>query len=515
MIHGAYLQTARRGATAAAVGRAPLAPWIAGGIGIAALTVAALVTGDPALLLLAATVALVAGTAALILRPDLATIAVLVLIYSNAPVIGAQLYGVPYLLAALVPALLFLPLAERVLLRRESLVIPPTLPFVIGFLVVEIVSTLASRSPAAASAELGRVISEGVLLYLLIVSTVRTLPILRMVMLALVAVAGVLAGLTIIQQVAGMTDESFLGFARITSRGFDPGTGAALQPRAGGPIGEQNFYAQMLLAVVPLGITLVRTERGLLRLGAVLATAVIAIGVMLTFSRGAGIAAVLLIPAMIALRVVGRRGLLALAIAGVVLLAAVPNYAERLSSLETIGGAVSVSEDTDPVIAQRANDILAAVQVFADHPIVGVGPGLFPTYYREYANRVGGIPGDAEYATHNVYAEIASETGLLGFFAFGGIIVTTLVVLLQARRRLRDDPRLAAIAEGFVLVIVVYLATGLFLHISYQRYIWTFLALSVAAAMILRSLAPPTATAALPGVRRLTTAAGGRARRVR
>ena len=445
----------------------------------------ALLTGVQVAVLAVVMLAAVLFAVAVLAWPDLATIAVVVLIFSNAPVIGAQFHGLPYLAAALVPALLLVPIVDRLIYGRESMVLPPTLPFLLAFLLVEVLSTLLSRDPAAASAELWRVVSEGAILYLLVVNAVRTVPVLRHAAAAVVATAAILAALSTVQLVAA-PDETFFGFAQVEGLGFDPGTDGDLQQRASGPIGEKNFYAQMLLAALPLAVAFVRVDRGATRLLAAAAAILIAAGVVLTFSRGAAVAAMVLLLAALALRIVRGRVVVGLALAAVLVTALVPSYAARLATLTGVGGALEVTEDVDPVIAQRANDVLAATAAFADHPVLGVGPGLFAATYREYATRVAGLPGDLDYAAHNLYLEIASETGLLGLAAFGGLVTTTLIALVRARRSAAHDARLAAFADAFILVVISYLATGLFLHISYQRYVWLFLALSIAGAMAIR-----------------------------
>ena len=454
------------------------------GVALAALGLAA-VLGEPVLLMLAAIAVTAVFLLAVLAWPDVASIAVAVLVYSNAPVVAAQFHGVPYLIAALVPALLLVPILDRLVYGRQAIVFPPTLPFVLAFLLVETLSTLVSREPSAAAIELTRVATEGVLLYLLIINAVRTIAVIRLMTVALVITGVVLGALSVVQQGAA-PENAFLGFAQIEGRGFDPGLGTGLQQRASGPIGEKNFYAQMLLALIPLAAAVAGNGGRARKVAATGAALVIGLGVVLTFSRGAAVAAVILVAAAVILRVVSWRLVLGFALAVVVVLASVPSYAARLATLSGVGGALEVTEEVDPVIAQRANDVLAATAAFAEHPILGVGPGMFVTSYREYATRVAGLPGDLDYAAHNLYLEVASETGVLGFMAFGGVVITTIVWLLRARREAASDPRLVALANGFLLVIVSYLATGLFLHISYQRYLWMFLALAMAAALLIR-----------------------------
>ena len=469
-----------------------LAPILAVVALIAAVGVAAgVATNLTALVVLAALLGAVVFVVAVLAWPDIATLAVLLLIYTNAPVVGAQFHGVPYLVAALVPALLLVPILDRLVFGAGSLVLPPTLPYIGAFVLVEILSTLLSADPAAASVELFRVLTEGLLLYLLVVNAVRTVPLLRLAMVGLVLAGAALASLSVVQILAA-PDADFFGFAQIEGRGFAAAEDAAIQPRANGPIGEKNFYAQMLLALLPLAAALWRGGGARMRLLAGASGAVITLGIVLTFSRGAAVAAGILVLAAVGLRMVRPRVVAQLALVAVLAVALVPNYAARLSTLTGIGGALEVTEDVDPVLAQRANDILAATAAFADHPFLGVGPGMFQANYREYATRVAGLPGDLDYAAHNLYLEIASETGVLGLLAFGGVIGMTLLLLVRARRAAAAEPSLVAMADGFILVVVSYLATGLFLHVSYQRYIWLFLALACAAALVIRERVAPT-----------------------
>jgi hypothetical protein len=64
---------------------------------------------------------------------------------------------------------------------------------------------------------------------------------------------------------------------------------------------------------------------------------------------------------------------------------------------------------------------------------------------------------------------------------------------------LQSRPDLAAIATGFSLAIVAYLATGLFLHLSYARYFWLMLALGGAAAVVIRQASDPDRAVAVRG----------------
>jgi O-antigen ligase len=134
--------------------------------------------------------------------------------------------------------------------------------------------------------------------------------------------------------------------------------------------------------------------------------------------------------------------------------------------------------------------MVAAILVFADHPLVGVGPGMFKYYSAEYGNQVnpGVLEGTRE--AHNLYLGVAADHGLLGLLSFISIIAVTFYQLLRNRAWLtRNRPELANLVNAFALAVVTYLATGLFLHLSYARYFWLMMALAGAAGAIARKSA--------------------------
>ena len=424
-------------------------------------------------------------------RPDYATVAAVVILYSNAAAIAVKLYGLPTAIGSIVPMLLAIPLAYRLVARREPLIQTSALPFLAGLLIVEILSTIVSSEPGSAAAEVGRFVLEGVILYLLITNVVRNYAMLRQLAWALIAIGGFLGALSAIQQYTGTYGNDYLGFAQVSSAAF--GTGGSLQRRLAGPLGDQNRYAQILLVLIPIGLFLVWSARSKLLMAlAAGATALTVVGVALTFSRGAAVGFAVMLVVGTALRYIKLRQA-AVIVAGLVLLLALfPAYQSRLSWL----GSLSVKQGTQSQadtsnLRSRATEVLVAVQVFADHPILGVGPGQFPTYYRPYAERAYSSFLDiraqnSNRKAHDLYAGIAAETGILGLFFFLAIVFVTLRDLARARKRSlrRSRPELAGMATSFFLAIVAYLGSGVFLHLAYQRYLWLLLALAGAAASV-------------------------------
>lgn len=463
-----------------------IVPLITIGLTIALSLAIGAAAGGSAVLAIAGALALLAAVTVAI-RPEWAVLIVVGLIYSNAPVVLVEFHGLPLVLGAAVPFILVAALAYDLLVRREPIVVTPALPWVTLFLVVQILSTIVARETLATSDALWSFVIEGYALYFLITNTVRTPQLVRSIIWVLLLTGAALGALSLWQALTGTYGSSYFGFAQ-TDAAITGLTETGIS-RLAGPIGEKNRYAQIMLMLVPLGIMQFTAERQrILRFTALACAALASVAVALTFSRGAALAGGLIIVAMVALRYIRLSHLLATVAIIAVVAVAVPTYGERLTSLADIGALFAdepASSATDNSLLSRATENLAALNVFADHPILGVGPDQFPTYYRDYADTIGVSVRAADREAHNLYLETAAETGIFGLITFLGAVVATLIQLARARAAaLARRPDLAAMATGFMLALLAYMATGIFLHLSYARYFWLVLALAGATASV-------------------------------
>ncbi len=465
----------------------PLLPILAIGLTIAASLGIGAVAAQQPVIAVAGVLALL-GAVAVAIQPEVAVLIVVALIYSNAPVVLSQFHDVPIAIAASVPLILAAPLAYDILVRHQKIILTPAMPWLAAYLVIQIVSTITARNTTDALSSLSTFLGEGIGLYLLITNTIRSTEVLRSVVWVLLLVGAFLGGLSFFQEITQTYNTSYFGFAQTEAAATGvTETGLA---RLAGPIGEKNRYAQIMLMLIPLAVLQISAERSRwLKVAALGCAALAAIAVALTFSRGAALAAGIIVVAMVALRYIRVSHLLAAAALVALVLIAVPAYGERLTSLADLGALLSdepAGSATDNSLLSRATENLTALRVFADHPILGVGPGQFPDYYRDYADEIGVSVRAADRQAHNLYLGIAAETGILGLTAFLGAVAVTLFQLARARAQaLASRPDLAAMAAGFMLALVAYLASGLFLHLSYARYFWLVLALAGAAASVI------------------------------
>lgn len=456
----------------------------------------------------AATVALVPGAQAaavaavligafglIVARPDAASVIVIFLIYTNAVVVLVRFHGLPDVAALALPLALSAPFAWRVVLRREVVVVTPALPWMLVLLVVELLSTAFSAQATDAAPNVLDYAVEGIALYFLVVNVVRTRTTVLAATWSVVSGASLLGVISAFQEITGTFSNAYFGFAQVksTTGGFLTGAsnllGAVRQPEVSGPIGDPNFYAQIMLIAVPLGLALVlASRRPAVKVLAAAMTIFIAVGMILTFSRGAAVAAVLLVPLMLILRMVRWQHVAAVGVATLLLLVAVPQYASRVATLDVLSNVFTSQgislQGADVSLRSRATENFAAALMYFDHPILGVGPGEYPAYYREYADKIGLEVQVANRQPHTLYLGLAAETGTLGIAAFMAILLATLGALLRARRLAleSDDQVLAILAGGFILSTAAFMLTGLFLHLAYARYAWLLLALANAAA---------------------------------
>jgi len=410
---------------------------------------------------------------------------VLFLLYLNAPAVAVRIHGAPFILGALVPLALAIPVAHRVVIRGERLRFPNMLIAAAVMLLLHFVSALTSARPYDSVDSLEAWLIEGLLLALLVANAVRTRTEVRTAALALVTAGAVMGVVAIAQQFLGAVDHPFFGFGQIDATISD--ASGQIQTRLSGPIGETNRFAQIMAVLIPIATVCAATAQGRRRVAWWVAAALICGGMMFAFSRGAIVALGLALPFALLFHVVRVRHLVVTVIAAVCVLAAMPHYAERVVSigevaLQTIGVGPVGLRNADGASRGRMTEMKAAGMLFLDHPVMGAGPGLAPHYYQEYASLVGGKVRADTRRTHNLYLQLAAETGLVGLAAFALVVVMTFSGLDRARRLLETtDRQLWGVVCGLELALIVSLASSLFLHAAYIRYFWLLIGLSAAA----------------------------------
>lgn len=442
-------------------------------------------------LLVIGAIAVFVFVAAVLIHPDAATLAVIFILYSNAAVVAVRYHDVPFIVGASLPVLLVIPLSYYIVFRHQELIVDRVVPVMAFFLLVQLIGAMFAIDVGDALSVVINFAVEGLGIYFLLLNTVRTRRTLRWAVWTLVLTGLFMGGLTFFQQVTQTYENEYAGFAQVSNAAFGTGEESILgeveQPRLAGPIGEVNRYAQTLLMLVPLALFRFWGERSrALRVLAAVSVVFIGLGTALTFSRGAVIGMFMMLIVVAFLRYIKLSQLIMFLLVSFLVLQLVPQFGQRLSSLELFTTLLSSDRtfnirEADGATRSRVTEMGAAVLVFADHPVVGVGPGMFGNYYREYAERIGIRVLNASRASHSLFPGIAAEYGALGLLSYLAILYITIRNLVRVRKKhAESDPELANIATALLLALITYLTTGIFLHMTYIRFFWVIMGLAAA-----------------------------------
>jgi hypothetical protein len=452
------------------------------------------VSKDQTILLIGGVVALSAGYF-LFRKPELATLVFAAILYANIAVIGVQLYRVPQIVAAGVSGLLVLPLANYLLVRREKLIFNTGFFLALLYGAALVAASLLARDMNIAMNELGNFFVEGLILYFLLINVIRELHTLKRVIWTLLIAGGILGSLSLFQEMTKTYENNYGGLAQksddidMAEVKFDEFGGSR---RAGGPLGKENRYAQIMVMIFPLALCMAYIEpTRKMRLLALATAGLILGGIVLTFSRGAFVTLAGMMLITVFLRYIRpAQALGGVALLVMAILTALPEYVERVSSVTNLSSVVAQdsegTREADGSLRGRFAQNLAAVRVFFEHPFLGVGPGHYARFYSaKYGNEVGTKRLTSNRRAHSLYLEMLADTGLAGMTTFMVIVFVVVRRLWQARRRFAQTrPELAHLATGLILGIFNYFGTAMFLHLSYQRYYWFLMALAGAALLI-------------------------------
>ena len=454
---------------------------------------------------LAALVALPA-VAVMIIRPEIATFAVVFLLYSNIPAVGFKLYSLPQVIAGSFILLLGLPLLRQIIGGRRSLRVDGTFRLMLMFLAVMLAASVWAKDAAIALDRVAKFATEGLLLYWLLINTLRSADAVRQAIAAALAAGVLLASLAIYQSATGSYEQDFGGLAERQLAYEYKREAAELRgevhhyhraDRAGGPQLGPNRYGQIMIVLLPLAAFLYRRGRTRgVRLSAAAAGGLILIGgVLLTYSRATLLALAVLVLA--AALVKWLRAITVCAVAACALLlvpVAAPGLYDRVSTLGALTDLDDPSE-ADGSLRGRATEMLAALHAFADHPFLGVGPGQYTPFYSIEYQQISDIKFrelDHNRRAHTLYFEMAAEVGLPGLAIFLSIALLLMRNLWRARRLwAAERPDLSDLAVALCLSLFTFLVTACFLSHAFERYYWFLIALAAAALDAMRPRPEP------------------------
>jgi O-antigen ligase len=262
-----------------------------------------------------------------------------------------------------------------------------------------------------------------------------------------------------------------------------------------GKYSNPNEMAQALLEGMPLiWLMFLDTKSPVKKLMAFGAMFLMLIMVSKTGSRGALIAFTGLV--FVAFMRSSIMGKLKMVVAGAVLMAIIVGlmpgrllrrYTTLTEDSDAPTGIVSPDDYDAGLQASAVSSTYArrellrkSIKYTLQHPIFGVGPGMFVVAEDIEARQQGRRTGMWQ-GTHNSYTQVSSELGFPGAIAYVAVIVLSLKKTSGLYKRTKDDPRLKRIANCALCLnycMVVYAISVFFDYIAYTSMLSVFAGLA-------------------------------------
>lgn len=151
-------------------------------------------------------------------------------------------------------------------------------------------------------------------------------------------------------------------------------------------------------------------------------------------------------------------------------------------------GAVAAPSE-DRTVARRLSYQEIGIDLFGQAPFLGIGAGNYAVHFASDEYRFVGGRGSEARPLHNIYLQYATETGLLGFGYFIGLVGAIAATLLRGTRS--GEETIAGQSEGLLLAHISICALLLALSSKSFLGLWLLVGFSIALARLMRKHGPP------------------------
>lgn len=356
---------------------------------------------------------------------------------------------------------------------------PLTLPLALLFAVYALSTLYAIDVSAARTESLRLLFSLGG--FALVPFFVRDRVSLRWTLYALVFSAAALAVAGVYQQITG----DFF---------WNAGLGMFGERRINTTFADPNHFARFLVEAIVVALALWPFSRRRVRMLLLAAMALCMLTLVFTGSRGAWVVGIIALPLMVLALPIERQArmrMLTIGGAGLLVAAAMvaafsPFFTKRLDTF-TFGVEAS---------GARPYLVKAGLNMFADHPVTGVGAGGYQTSFEDDYFRYKDPKIKANITlSHTSLVTILAELGAIGLAALGFLVVRWALYMRGLMPQAPAETRAVLIALAMMSAIIFFgsQTEGRFLE---DPYLWFAAGLAVAVDAILRNDPPAAARTA-------------------
>ncbi|QPJ62611.1 MAG: hypothetical protein G3M70_12305 [Candidatus Nitronauta litoralis] len=463
--------------------------YILAGVFCVALSCSTIIFGVKSLILMAGSIA-----AYLIFRYPafgLALTIVAVLNFQNPGRIGGLGQSTFFLsIAKIVGALTAASWAFGILTRRKGFVLNKQIGLALGFIAISAFSILFASDTNVAMADVSK-LSTNFLLFFLIANIVNKDNIHKY--FYLLVFTGFVASLMAILQVY-LPSMQVSGAKSVVEFGFQEAgivnpeqlkSGTFVRPT--GTLGHPNWLSFFLVTSLPLAFFVFLNSRSWVRLITLVVMGMEIVAMVLTHDRMALVGFVWVLLLCVVTKVIRITPVrtVALMLSGVVfILIAPPTYLERVFSPSHYKESSSITT--------RWELLTGGLAMFSNNWLIGVGGGNFGIEFMKHnqdseaarmvfllRKQTRTTYSDYSMGAHNMYVEVATETGVIGITIFLAFLLHGVKNMNRIRKGPKRD-KYGTMATMVMISILGFGCLGLLLHAQLQKIIWIVLGLSVA-----------------------------------
>lgn len=242
--------------------------------------------------------------------------------------------------------------------------------------------------------------------------------------------------------------------------------------RAGGLANQPNITARYLvIAFVFLTYLLSSTRKPFLRVLIILGIVITFIGVFFTLSR-TGIVLLIVAVGLLIFSSGNKRALVIFLVVGFATFLLINFSSGIVDILNTILPSIEQGGNT---VGLRYSLWQAGWRMWLDHPVTGVGIGLFTENLPTYAYELPAWRWNL--VAHNTYVSILAETGLVGLVLFVSMIFFSLRNFLAINKGWSAE--ILSLRNTWLIVFITILIGSVTKNDHYEKFFWFIMGISV------------------------------------
>lgn len=418
-------------------------------------------------------------------RPYIGLYILIIFYYLNLSWNATDQFGIPSLNRPMIAFIAGAVLMTRLGFQREKLVFRWTEAIIVLYLAVLAISSIFGQHTETTAEQPIIELAKDLALIIIILQVSYHEPSWKRAQWLLIACAAFVSTVNLVQWITGSYERTFLGMAAFSADAVAGSNNVIGLYRAGGMVGEPNYFAQMLLMVYPLAFYRgLYGRNALYKLAGWSAAALMMGTILITYSRAGFVMAIIV---TFVILIVERVNLLNILATGLIaLLIGLPlmpeGFVERLLALTDEGP----GSRQDISLVGRTSEALVALRMFEDYPLLGIGYSTYEDNYLDYSRDLGLDSRYENREAHSLYLEALAETGLVGIGAFALMIGAIFTAVRRSYNKLNTIGRedLKPWIKGLAFGTIGYLLTSIFLHDAYSHYLRISLALTLSSTVI-------------------------------